>query len=196
MPAWWRGRAQARAALGQAELAAQDLQEAALGSQRMGDPAAARQAALEAATLWLQAGRMGEFNTLLAEVLHSAQAEGDFNALAQARLLQGSCALQARDAKGAAAHLQQARQWALQARSPQAYMAAVVALARLAEQANEDAQAYAHLATGWATVQSLLGPEPARAAFEPALRALRQRLGEARFVAMKQAYEGRNKAAP
>jgi tetratricopeptide (TPR) repeat protein len=67
-------------------------------------------------------------------------------------------------------------------------------LARLAEHAGDDLGAYGTLATGWATVSDLLGPELARAAFEPVLREMRLRWGGERFDAARGAHEAARRA--
>jgi hypothetical protein len=67
-------------------------------------------------------------------------------------------------------------------------------MADLSEVAGDEAGAYAALATGWATVSDVLGPEAARLAYEPRLRALRERLGSERFDDVKRSYEARSRA--
>ena len=53
--------------------------------------------------------------------------------------------------------------------------------------------AYEALVVGWVTVADLLGNDAARAAFEPALRKLRERWGAVVFGEVKQAYETNRK---
>ena len=55
--------------------------------------------------------------------------------------------------------------------------------------------AYEALAVGWVTLGDPLGRDVARAAFEPRLRAMRERWGAAAFDQIKAAYEARRRQA-
>lgn len=193
-PAWWRSRARARAALGRFEEAATDLETAHDGWLVLHDDAAARRAAIEAATAWRRADRIERASQLVAATITEARAAGDESALGALELLNATAALERRDTDAARTHAQAARTHALAARAPDTYIGAAVTLARLAEHAGDDTGAYGTLATGWATVSDLLGAELARAAFEPVLRELRLRWGNERFDAARGAYESGRRA--
>ena len=193
-PAWWRSRARARAALGRFEEAAADLETAHDRWLVLHDDAAARRAAIEAATAWRRADRLERASQLVAATIAEARAAGDESALGALELLNATAALERRDGEAARMHAQAARTHALAARAPDTYIAAAVTLAKLAEHAGDDTGAYGTLATGWATVSDLLGPELARAAFEPGLREMRLRWGNERFDAARTAYESERRA--
>ena len=188
-PAWWRSRALARAALGRLDEAAADLEQCATHCRALGDDAAARRSAIEAATLWHRAQRSDRMSTLVETTFAEAGAAGDATALGALELLAATTALDRRDGAAARTHARAARTHALAARAPDTYIGATVALARLAEHAGDDGDAYGTLAAGWATVGDLLGAELARAAFEPLLREQRLRWGAGRFDAARAAYE-------
>ena len=187
--AWWHSRARARAALGRFEEAATDLETAGDRCAALNDGAGARRAAIEAATAWHRARRFDRATALIASASAQAGAAHDEAALGALELLNATAALERRDADAARAHARAARTHALAARAPDTYIGATVALARLAEHAGDDGDAYGTLAAGWATVGDLLGAELARAAFEPLLREQRLRWGAGRFDAARAAYE-------
>ncbi len=188
-PAWRHSRARARAALGRFDEAAQDLEAARDRCAARGDGPAARRAAIEAATAWHHAGRHDRSAALVAQTLAQARAVHDESALGALELLQATAALERRDAQAAAEHARAARAHALASRAADTYVGATLTLSTLAGHAGDDVAAYGALATGWATLSDLLGPELARAAFEPPLRALRLTWGVARFDAARSAYE-------
>ena len=194
-PAWWRARARARAALQRFEEAALDLEAVRDLCARSRDGASARHAAVEAATAWQQARRFDRANALVTTTLADARAANDEAALGALELLNTTTALARQDGAAARAHAQAARTHALAARAPDTYIGAAVALARLAAQAGDDTAAYGTLATGWATISDLLGPELARATFEPLLREQRLRWGAERFDAARADYEASRRAA-
>jgi tetratricopeptide (TPR) repeat protein len=195
-PAWWRSRARARAALGRFEASATDLETAHARCIALGDGTAARRVAIEAATAWHHAGRRDRAAALIATTLAQARAAGDENALGALELLDATAALERRDADAARGHAQAARAHALASRAPDTYIGASIALATLAEHGADDPAAYGALATGWATLSDLLGPELARATFEPPLRALRLRWGAQRFDAARAAHEASRRVRP
>ena len=193
-PAWWRSRARARAASGRFEEAATDLETAHDRWLVLHDDAAARRAAIEAATAWRRADRIERASQVVAATIAEARAASDESALGALELLNATAALERRDAEAARAHAQAARTHALAARAPDTYIGAAVTLAKLAEHAGDDMGAYGTLATGWATVSDLLGRELARSTFEPVLRELRLRWGAERFDAARSAYESARRA--
>jgi len=188
-PAWWQARAQARMSLGRFGDAALDLEEASRRCIEVGDPASGRSAAVHAACAWHAAGRRDEAGRILAEIEASAQAARDDHALGAAEVLRATLSIEAGDPCEARTHLLSARKHALASRSVDTYIAAASALALLADRLGEHAQAYAALATGWATLADLTGPDLARSTFEPQLKALLQQWGTLRFAAIKQQYE-------
>lgn len=192
-PSWWRGRAKARAARGHFNEAALDLETATQCCVNIGDSAAALLASVEAATAWQQARQGERAVALIDSTITSACAAGDHTALGMLALLQATRALEIADAGAARMHLLAARQHALEARAPDTYIASVVALSRLDDRAGDRVQAYTALATGWATVADLLGASLARQAFEPLLKALRERWGALAFDATRAAYEQNRK---
>jgi hypothetical protein len=68
-------------------------------------------------------------------------------------------------------------------------------IAELAEAAGNRQEAYAALATGWATLGDLLGSDAARLSFEPKLRDARARWGPMAFDEIKKAYEALRRSA-
>jgi len=194
-PAWWRGRAQARATLGRFADAAQDMQAAQRRCVEVGDRAAARRAAIEAATAWHSARRFDRAAHLIDDTLADAQADADHAALGALHVLRATQSLEHGDASAARTQLLAAREQALLARAPDVYISAAVALSRLADHAGDRLQAYAALATGWATVSDLLGALLAGQTFKPLLKALRERWGAADFDAARAAYEAERRSA-
>lgn len=194
-PAWWRSRARARAAQGRFADAASDLEQAQALCRSLGDAPSARRAAIEAATAWHQASRADRAHALVAATLADARAASDESALGALELLNATAALQRKDADAARGHALAARTHALASRAPDTYIGAAVTLARLAEHAGDDTNAYGELAAGWATIGDLLGAELARTTFEPLLRELRLRWGAERFDAARGAYESARRSS-
>ena len=118
----------------------------------------------------------------------------DPGALTQLAFLDAARQLEARQAAGALEALRRARVLALEAVLPVEYLAAAVGIAQVADSIGDRATAYASLATGWATVGDLLGPDVAEASFAPQLRSLRARWGDDRFAAVRAAYEAERAA--
>jgi tetratricopeptide (TPR) repeat protein len=194
-PAWLRARAKALALAGRFEDAAADLEAAAQHSGTAGDTAGALRATIEAATAWQQARRFDRAERLVEQARPRASAAGDDEALAGFALLSATAALERGDMQAARAQAVAARDHALASRAAAPYIGAAVALSRLDERAGDRPGAYAALATGWATIGDLLGPELARTAFEPLLRGLRAQWGAAAFDAARHAYEAARRAA-
>jgi hypothetical protein len=131
----------------------------------------------------------------LAERLAASVGAGSAEVASRLALLASARALDRGDPDGARAHAERARAEALAARSPVAYVAAAVALARLADTAGDRVAAYASLAVGWATLRDLVGTDRARAAFQPHLVELRRAWGPPAFAEVKAAYEARVRRA-
>ena len=193
--AWWRGRGRAHALAGRFEAAAADLDEAARRGEAAGDAAGALRAGVEAAVAWQRARRFDRADELAARARPRAEAAHDAAALADLELVSAAGALERGDAAAARRHALAARGHALAARAPAPYIGAAVALSRLDEQAGDRVGAYAALAAGWATLGDLLGPDLARATFEPLLLRLRGRWSAAVFDETRRAYEAQRRAA-
>lgn len=191
----WRGRAKAHALAGRFEDAAADLGTAARLDDEAGDTAGALRATIEAATAWQHARRFDRAESLVHAARPRAAATGDEEALAGLALLSATHALEQGQPQAARAHADAARTHALASRAPTAYIGAAVALSRIDERMGDRPAAYGALATGWATLGDLLGPELARATFEPLLRRLRTQWGAQAFDAARQSYEAARRAA-
>lgn len=81
----------------------------------------------------------------------------------------------------ALAELDVAEREARRAEDTSAYVTARLATAQLHEAAGQREAAYLAVATGWATLRAGVGPEIARAAFEPAMAGLLARWGVEEF---------------
>jgi tetratricopeptide (TPR) repeat protein len=184
-----RKRARALAAAKQYEEAVRDLESAFQILLEAGDRTNAAQALIEEATAVQQMGRFAEAEPVIRRAMDLAQTAGDHGALAEIHLLWATQALERRDAAAAMAEARAARTEALAGNAPTAYIGAAHAISQLAEAAGDRLGAYEALATGWATVAGLPHPSLARAAFEPVLKAMRERWGEAAFDQVKKNYE-------
>jgi len=190
----WHGRAKALAQAGRFEAAAADLEALARLTEAAGDPRGAWRTAIEAATAWQHARRFDKAEALVLAVRPGAAAAGDEEVLAGLALLSATQAIEAGQLPLARLHASAAREHALASRAAASYIGAAVALSRIDEEAGDRGGAYAALATGWATLGDLLGPELARAAFEPLLRRLRAQWGVEAFDAARRAYEAPRRA--
>lgn len=188
-----RKRAAALTAAGQFQDAVADLGVAYELLMRSGDPAGAIRTRIEQATAFQHARRFDEAERLVAQAMEPARQTGDHGALADLYLLLVTNALNGGNGAAAMSAAQAARTEALAASAPTSYMGAAVAISQLADTAGDRLGAYEALATGWATVSDLLGRDVARTAFEPALRALRERWGVAAFDAVKAEYEAKRR---
>ncbi|WP_371618707.1 hypothetical protein [Streptomyces sp. NBC_00454] len=125
----------------------------------------------------------------------TSQAPRDGSAVAARGVTGGRIALLAEDPRLALDRFDAARQGALDATDPIAYLAAVGEAVAVAESPGEDAGAYGRLATAWVTVGDLLGAPAGRQLVRPLLlEGLRERLGTERFSAARGAYEARTRA--
>ncbi len=190
-----RKRAAALATAGDTAAAVTALDEAAVLLERAGDHSNALRAEIEAVTAWQNAGRMSEANELRARLFTRARELADDHALADLELLESAAALDRRDPAAALAAATRARDHALRANAPVSYVAAVVAIAELADQLNDRVGAYGALAAGYVTLDDLLGAEVGRETFAPRLRALQQKWGAGEFQRIKAAYEAQRRGA-
>lgn len=188
-----RKRAAALTAAGRFDDAIRDLESAHDLLVRSGDRAGALRTQIEQATAFQHAGRFNEAERVVEQAIDPARRSGDHAALADLELLLATNALNRGDATAAMAAARAARTEALAANAATSYIAAAVAISRLAEAAGDRVSAYDALATGWATLSDLLGRDLARTTFEPPLRALRERWGSAAFDAVKADYEAKRR---
>ncbi|MGW6707547.1 hypothetical protein ACWGDE_22020 [Streptomyces sp. NPDC054956] len=168
--------------------AASDLMDAEELFAAHGEPGEAEAAALGAALA------VARVDPATAEEVWSAAttpAPRDGTAAAARGITGGRIALLAGDAELALRRFDAARQGALDATDPIAYLAAVGEAVAAAESLGDDAGAYARLATAWVTLGDLLGGEGGRRLVRPLLEGLRDRLGATRFAAARKAYESR-----
>jgi tetratricopeptide (TPR) repeat protein len=163
--------------------------------QATGDRAVATRVLIEKATALRHAGRHDEAERTARAAMDAAQQESDHAALADLHLFFAAVALERRDADTAMTAARTARQEALAANAPTSYIAAAVAMAKLAESQDDRAGSYEALAIGWATLGDLLGPDVARTTFEPLLRDARERWGAKAFDAIKAGYEATRRQA-
>ena len=110
-------------------------------------------------------------------------------ALAQRGIIGGRIATLAGDFECALSRFDAARQGALDATDPIAYLTAVKEAVDAAKNLNDDRGAYGRLATAWVTVGDLLGDQAGRELVRPLLAELREDLGVDRFTAARAAYE-------
>jgi tetratricopeptide (TPR) repeat protein len=188
-PGLLRRRALALLRAGQTDAALHDLASAAALLEAAGEPAGVARVLVEQATALQDAGRAAAAGPVIDLALTLAAAARDEAALADLHLLLAARALDSGDAAAAAHAAERARTHALAGRAPAAYIAAAHALSKLADRTGDRVEAYAALATGWATLADLMGGDIARVAFAPVLRDLRARWGEVAFVAARAAYE-------
>lgn len=191
-----RKRAQALAAVQRVSEAIDDLVLAREHYRKNDEGGEDRKTGVELATALQLAGRKEDLDAVLGSLRASAQAEGDGGVLADIELLAAARALDAGDRDGAIAAASRAREHALSAVVPTAYVGAAVTIAELEEAAGNRVAAYASLAKGWATLGDLLGEEVARATFAPKLSAQRERWGDEAFVEARDAYYAQRKQAP
>ncbi len=191
--AWLRGRAKAHALAGDFAQAAKDLELAARKLASLADTVNALRTTVQAASAWQQARHFDRAQQLVDAARPRALAAGDEESLAGLALLSATHALEQRNLPVARALAITARQHALASRAATPYIGAAVALSRIDEQAGDLVNAYAALATGWATIGDLLGADLARAAFEPLLRGLQARCGPTAFWQARGAYEQQRK---
>ncbi|MFC5741337.1 hypothetical protein [Dyella tabacisoli] len=171
------------------------LSEARALYRAQGEAGDALRTLIEITTALGHQGQANEAHQRWQEAWAEAQAQDDPQARSDLRLLQASLLLQENNVGSAREAAAQARQAALDASMPVNYVAASMMISELAEHAQAEQEAYAALATGWATLIDLLGREAAAETFRPPLQALRSRLGDERFTAAKHAYEEQQRQA-
>jgi hypothetical protein len=162
-------------------LAAQDLWRRA-GAEEEAD------ACLLGAALGLGASDAVAATHLVRSVIDGARLHGQPDLEQRGHQIWGQILLE-RDPAAALEQFDRARALCLALGDPVAYVAAArgAATALLALGAEQDA--YGRLATAWATVNDLIGPDLGRSIAEPALRWLRDDLGPQRFDAARARYE-------
>jgi hypothetical protein len=116
-------------------------------------------------------------------------------ARADIALVRTSIAIETNEPELALEYALQTRQRALDAVHALAYIGATNAIAVLENARGDRYEAYRALATGWATLEDLLGAEIAREAFQLKLNDLRAQWGEAAFEAVRAAYENDRRTA-
>jgi len=183
--------AAAALACGRPRDGADDLLGAATLYTGHGAPADGEAAALAAAAVLADLDT-GAAERIVAEI--AAEPPADGAAAARRGLVSGRVAARAGNQRSALERFDGARQGALDCRDPISYLAAAAEGAAAAEACGLMEAAYERLATAWATLSDLMGPESARELVRPALQGLRDRLGAARFNAVRAAYEARRRA--
>ena len=180
--------AQACAFDDRAEEAAAASREAGELYDRIGRPADARVARVQAASALTAAGLAGPAVAALADARVSAEASDDQAVLADVALLESAQALAAGDAVDALARARAARQHALDGDAPLQYLGAAAAIAELLDHAGDRVGAYGSLAVAWVTLGDKLGGAAAGALVRPLLSAMRTRWGVAEFERARDAY--------
>jgi hypothetical protein len=180
---------------------------AAIGCERWGEAAAdlndaadilathAKPADAEAARL-AAAAALANFDAQGAERILSsinATVAQDGAAAARRGLVSGQIAMLNGNTQAALNRFDSARQGALDAGDALSYFAASVQASAAAEAMGDDLSAYARLATAWASLSDVLGRETAADMIRPALFALRDRVGQQRFLHAKQQYESQRR---
>jgi hypothetical protein len=181
--------AEALAAAGRFVPAADVLERAAEHAGAAGDGRLAAELLVQAATVAQRSGRRPFIERLDALARPAAEAAGHHGALAELDALAAARALDDGDAARALQLAGSARASSLVAVQPLTYAGAVLTEAGIRDKLGDRIGAYRDLARGWATVGDLLGPDVAKATFEPPLLELRRRWGPAAFDAAKASYE-------
>ncbi|MDP3167810.1 MAG: hypothetical protein Q8N06_20435 [Hydrogenophaga sp.] len=166
--------------------AASDFSAAAELLQTGGRAADAEAARLAGAAV------LSHWDTLAAESAWDELVEApasDGAAAARRGLVGGHIALLRGDLHAAVQRFDAARQGALDARDALSYLAASQHAADVLVELDLAQQAYARLATAWATLGDLLGREAAADLVRPPLLRLRERLGEQAFMRVREGYE-------
>lgn len=166
--------------------AASDLSAAAELLQTAGHAADAEAARLAGASV-LAHGDALAAESAWDELVELPAADG--SAAARRGLVGGHIALLRGDLPAAVQRFDAARQGALDARDALSYLAAAQHAADVLVELDLAQQAYARLATAWATLGDLLGREAGADLARPALLRLRERLGEQAFVRVREGYE-------
>lgn len=155
----------------------------------------ARRAAVELAVVHEQAGEVDRVIALIELARAEAAAAADHHVAADIELLASGRAMASGDPSAALACAQRARQHALDATAPLSYVSAAVTIADVADALGDRATAYEALASGWVTAGDVVGADAAKQLFEPRLEALREAWGIQAFLAVRDAYNERRRAA-
>jgi tetratricopeptide (TPR) repeat protein len=129
-----------------------------------------------------------------ARVLAALQPQ-DLHVRAEQRALEAGIARAAGDAETAEANARQARDDALHAVAPVAYLAAALELSEALAAQHKNAEAYGTLADAVVTLGDAIGIEAAREWIEPALLSKRNDWGPDGFAAARAEHERRRRAA-
>lgn len=191
-----RKRAQALAAVERVPEAIDDLVLARDHYRKSNEGGEDRKTGVELATALQLARRQEDLDAVLTSLRADAEAEGDGGVLADMELLAAARALDAGNRDEALAAATRAREHALAAVVPTAYVGAAITIAELEEAAGNRIEAYASLAKGWATLGDLLGEDVAKSTFAPKLTAQRERWGDDAFREARDAYYAQRKNAP
>jgi tetratricopeptide (TPR) repeat protein len=180
--------------LGRYSDAVREFGRASEGFAHGGDLKSAVRVRVEQATAAQAGGDVATAERVASEAQQGAREIGDHLSLADLMLLASAADVQRGDLDAALAGARSARDEALAAVAPQLYASAAIAIARLSERTGDRVGAYGALATGWATLQDLLGSEVAEATFEPELRDMEARWGTATFASVRVEYEAARRA--
>lgn len=191
-----RRRAAARLAMNRVQDASEDFNEAwsILRSKHGSDTAGFVRT--EQAEQLLRAGHA----TLAEHVLHNLQAEFACRSMsphlrAEFQLQNARLSRFAHRPDLAVDHAYRAREAALEAVAPMSYFAAAVELAESLSAQEDCEDAYAALATAWATLADVLGRDGAKSWVEPVVLAFKIRWGADVFHRARSSYEARRRAA-
>jgi tetratricopeptide (TPR) repeat protein len=187
--------AQAYGKLEQFDDALAQLDDAAALLNDAGEVTGAAHALVDKANLLEALNRTTEAMWVLGEAEALAQSGNGAGVLCQAEMLRAAQALKRQDLRAALAHAQKGESYAVQAGDAINFTGAAILIAELHDRLDERMQAYGALASGWVTLESFLGDEVAKAAFEPRLIALRDTWGEPEFARAKAAYEAERRRA-
>jgi hypothetical protein len=165
------------------------LERAADHAEAAEDGRLAAELLVQAVTIAQQGGRHSNVDRVDARARAAAEAADHHGAGAELDVLAAARALDAGDAPRALELVASARAGALAAVQPLTYAGAVLTESGIHDHLGDRVGAYRDLARGWATVGDLLGPEVAKATFEPPLLELRRRWGADAFETAKATYE-------
>lgn len=170
----------------QLESGANDLLFSSTILTREGHHADAEASALAAAAVLAEIDP-GTAEKVFSEVSSTVPTDGA--AAARRGLVGGKIARMAGRETLALARYDEARQGALDVGDPLSYFTAAVEASHSAESLGDDVVAYGRLATAWGSLTDALGRDAAATTVRPELKALKERLGDERFQAAKEAYE-------
>lgn len=183
-----RKRAEALLAAGRADDAVDVLEDARSLAIDADDDESELRILVEIATALLTHRRPG-WEHAVASAAELAALRGDDAAIADVAMLRASVALDDGDAPAALVAAEEAQAAALRGVIPASYVGATLTISLAADHVGDRVRAYASLATGWATLGDLLGPDAAREVFGPHLLELRHRWGADEFEQVKATHD-------